>query len=79
MHGYPVEVSCRGGKLLWRRKLVLETDTFVFSVAVNELGVFVVGVYSGDVKRGSFVRRYSHDGDIVWTVRGIGDSATAID
>ena len=41
--------------------------------------MFVVGNYSSDLKRGSFVRRYSHDGDIVWTVRVGRLGAYAID
>ena len=51
-----------------------------YSVAVNDLGVFVVGNYR-DSNSGSFVRRYSHDGDIVWTVRDccIDRGARAID
>ena len=58
------------GKLLWRRKLVLGTHSPAHSVTVNALGVFVAGISRITLgKDGSYVRRYSHDGDIVWTVR----------
>ena len=82
MHGRILsKFRAADGKLLWRRKLSLEDLSPTYSVAVNDLGVFVVGYYSSDLNSGSFVRRYSHDGDIVWTVRDccIDRGAFAID
>jgi hypothetical protein len=58
------------GKLLWRRVIGLTRFNRVDSMTVDTRGVFVTGDFYDRPTRSwySYVRRYTHDGDIVWTV-----------
>ena len=81
--GLLAKYRAEDGKLLWRRELNdLGSTTIAYSISVNARGVFVAGGFpvTGGTSS-SFVRRYSHDGDIVWTTLGccFDGGATAID
>ncbi len=57
------------GKLLWRRVIGLARHNPVDSMTVDARGVFVTGDFYDRPTRTwySYVRRYTHDGEIVWT------------
>ncbi len=80
-HGFVWKVQSDDGELVWQRELELGGNyTTGGSVVVNALGVFVAGdssTVSWDPETySSFVRRYSHNGAVVWTLQ---DSDVLID
>ncbi len=67
------------GKLLWRRKFSIgQYPTQPLSLTVNALGVYVTGVFNthpdpspDNLNYVSYVRGYTHDGDIALTVQDL--------
>lgn len=61
------------GSLVWARQFGSAGDEFVTGVATDDSGVYVVGHTDASFAgrwwgyQDAFVRRYSHDGDIIWT------------
>ncbi len=69
-----IQKRSTSGGLLWTRQFGTLQDDYVYSVAVDSTGVYVVGATSGalpgQTSKGSldaFVRKYSSTGQLLWT------------
>ncbi len=76
----PTILNCHGlllkydtdGNVVWRKIISNRDDTRISAIAVDETGVYIHGTDKWfEVRRHeeSFVQRYTHDGDRVWTFR----------
>jgi uncharacterized protein (TIGR03437 family) len=93
--GFPGTVSGDGyirkysgdGTELWTRVIATFNASKALGVAVDDTGVYVVGTTDGDLVEGTeggrdgFLRKYGHDGAVLWTRQfgtrtAAGDSAT---
>ncbi|MEE9493556.1 MAG: hypothetical protein V3W04_09300 [Gammaproteobacteria bacterium] len=73
----------KDGIELWRREVITYSGTEIFSIAVNENAVYVAGRSEDSVPvngfrnpPASFVKKYDHDGNLIWTYI---DSEDALD
>jgi uncharacterized protein (TIGR03437 family) len=60
------------GNVLWTRMISTSNNEQATAVAADATGVYVAGVTNGDLsgqpgQRDAYVRKFSHDGNVLWT------------